>query len=56
MLYKLLGWVVWQVGKRWLRRKLPATPALVGAVAVGGAIVVAAVGAARREPSGPAGG
>jgi H+/Cl- antiporter ClcA len=51
MLYKLLGWVVWQLGKRYLRRKLsaPSAPALVGAVAVAAAIVAAAVTAARHE-------
>ncbi len=54
MFYKVLGFVVWQIGKRWLRRKLtPTSPAAIAAAGVAGAVIVGAAVAQSRRSSSP---
>jgi hypothetical protein len=52
MFYKLLGYLVWNGGKLFLRRRYGSTyvpkPVLAGAVVVAGAAAVAVVAAARH--------
>ena len=45
--YTVLGWLVWQVGKRVAKRKLAANRMKLGAAAVVGAVVVAGAVAAK---------
>lgn len=45
--YTVLGWLVWQVGKRVARRKLAENRVKMGAAAVVGAVVVAGAVAAK---------
>ena len=54
MFYKVLGFLVWQIGKRYVRRKLtPKTvPALAAAGVAGAVIVGAAVAASKRDAAG----
>ncbi len=45
--YTVLGWLVWQVGKRVARRKLAENRVKLGAAAVVGAVVAAGAVAAK---------
>ncbi len=45
--YKVLGWVVWQVGSRVARRKMAANRLRIGAVGIVAAVLVGGVMAAR---------
>jgi hypothetical protein len=55
MFYKLLGYLVWNGGKVFLRRRYGSTyvpkPVLAGAVVAVGAVAVAVVAAARHSGS-----
>jgi hypothetical protein len=46
--YKLLGFVVWQAGKWWTRRKLSGTPAKLALGGFGAALVAGALLAGRQ--------
>ncbi len=45
--YTVLGWLVWQIGKRAARRKLAQNRAKLGAAAVIAVVLVAGVAAAK---------
>jgi len=45
--YKVLGWVVWQVGSRVARRKMAANRLRIGAAGIVAAVLVGGVLAAR---------
>jgi hypothetical protein len=49
MSYKILGWVVWQIGSRVAKRRMAQNRAKLGAVGVVAAVVVAGVIAARAS-------
>ena len=51
MAYKLLGYAVWQVGKRYMRRRLPGAPprAIIAATAAGGLMVAGGLAVAHRR-------
>jgi hypothetical protein len=46
--YKLLGFVVWQGGKWWMRRKLSSGPAKLAVAGLGAALVAGVVAAGRQ--------
>ena len=46
--YKLLGYVVWQVGKWYLRRKLPPARTIAGTTLAAGSLLLAAILIVRR--------
>jgi hypothetical protein len=50
--YKLLGFVVWQGGKWWARRKLSGAPAKLAVAGLGAAVVAGVVAAGRQATSG----
>jgi hypothetical protein len=50
--YKVLGFVVWQGGKWWVRRKMSGTPAKVAAAGLGAAVLGGVVLAGRQARSG----
>jgi hypothetical protein len=52
--YKLLGYVVWQGGRWYVRRRLPGAPprAVVAATAAGGLMIACGLAAAHRRASG----
>lgn len=49
--YKLLGYAVWQVGKRYMRRRLPGAPprAIIAATTAGGLMVAGGLAVAHRR-------
>jgi hypothetical protein len=49
--YKVLGFVVWQGGKWWARRKLSGAPAKLAIAGLGAAIVAGVVVAGRQATS-----
>jgi hypothetical protein len=49
MSYKILGWIVWQVGSRVARRKMAQNRVKLGAVGVVAAVLVGGVIAARAS-------
>ena len=50
--YKVLGFVVWQGGKWWVRRKMSGAPAKAAMAGVGAAVLGGAVLAGRQARSG----
>ncbi len=49
--YKVLGWVVWQVGSRVAKRKMAANRLRIGAAGIVAAVLVGGVLAARAATS-----
>ena len=49
--YKVLGWVVWQVGSRVAKRKMAANRLQIGAAGIVAAVLVGGVLAARAATS-----
>ena len=49
--YKVLGWVVWQVGSRVARRKMAANRLRIGAAGIVAAVLVGGILAARGATS-----
>jgi len=49
--YKLLGYVVWQGGKWYMRRRLPGVPprAVIAATAAGGLMIAGGLAVAHRR-------
>jgi hypothetical protein len=49
--YKLLGYVVWQGGKWYVRRRLPGAPprAVIAGVAAGGLMIAGGLAVAQRR-------
>jgi hypothetical protein len=49
--YKLLGYAVWQVGKWYVRRRLPGAPprAIIAATAAGGLLIAGGLAVAHRR-------
>lgn len=50
--YKVLGFVVWQAGKWWARRKLRDAPAKLAMAGLGAAVVAGVLVAGRHAASG----